>query len=425
MYLWLESGTAFLFGMIFTYSSLYQVTVVKLNPLQLVLVGTLLEATAFLFEIPTGVVADMYSRRLSIIIGVTLTGIAFLVEGAFPFFITVLVGQVLWGIGYTFTSGATEAWISDEIGEAAAGRAFLRAGQLSQITGLLGIGGGMGLALVRVNVPILVGGGLFLVLAFGLLVWMPETGFIPAPAGERRPWQRFGDTFRGGVGMLQRRPALYTILLVGLFLGLYSEAYDRLWVKHLTDEFLQGAVLGLDAVTWFGLLRAAGMLLSVGVVEVVRRRVPTDQPRSLLRALIFFTLLLTGALFTFAFSRLFGLVIVAYLLISVSRSATGPLYTGWVNQRLDSRVRATVLSMTSQMNALGQIASGPILGLVGNLVSVRAALVASGGLLVPIFGLYGRALRRGEMEPVSGEKEIVAPYAAHDSSTRVDPDKNS
>jgi MFS family permease len=69
LYLVLEFSAALLFSLIFTVNSLYQVTVVQLSPLQLVLVGTILEATVFLFEVPTGVLADVKSRRLSIVVG--------------------------------------------------------------------------------------------------------------------------------------------------------------------------------------------------------------------------------------------------------------------------------------------------------------------------------------------------------------------
>ena len=117
-------GACAVYRCIFTASSIYQVTVAGLTPLQLVLVGTTLELSVFIFEIPTGVVADVYSRRLSIIIGMFLIGLGFLVEGTFPIFWAILLAQVLWGVGYTFTSGATEAWITDEIGEAAAGQGF-------------------------------------------------------------------------------------------------------------------------------------------------------------------------------------------------------------------------------------------------------------------------------------------------------------
>ena len=139
VYLFSEFTVALLFSMIFTVDAVYQVSMVGLNALQLVLVGTTLEVAAFVFEIPTGVVADVFSRRLSIIIGMFIMGLGFVVEGSFPFFAPILLAQVLWGLGYTFTSGATEAWIADEVGEERSGQAFLRAGQIGTIGSLIGI----------------------------------------------------------------------------------------------------------------------------------------------------------------------------------------------------------------------------------------------------------------------------------------------
>ena len=117
LYIYICFLSQLFFTFIFTVSLLYQVSVVKLDPLQLVLVGTVLEITVFLFEIPTGIVSDLKSRKLSVIIGYFLIGVGFLLEGLFPFFITVLLAQVAWGIGYTFTSGSLQAWIADEIAE--------------------------------------------------------------------------------------------------------------------------------------------------------------------------------------------------------------------------------------------------------------------------------------------------------------------
>ena len=89
-------------------------------------------------------------------------------------------------------------------------------------------------------------------------------------------------------------------------------------------------------------------------------------------------------------------VFVLFWAVSVSRGLIGPLYTAWVNRRLDSRVRATVLSMSSQVDAIGQIAGGPILGAVGNL-SVRAAITLSGLVLSPVLALFGRAARQSSL----------------------------
>ena len=115
VYLALSFGRRLAFYTYATMSLVYQVSVVGLHPLQLVLVGTVLEVSYFLLEIPTGVVADVYSRRLSILIGFILTGLGFILAGAIPRFDTLLLSQVIWGCGETFLSGATEAWIADEL----------------------------------------------------------------------------------------------------------------------------------------------------------------------------------------------------------------------------------------------------------------------------------------------------------------------
>ena len=164
IYIFIAVAASTFFPMIFVASSLYQVTVAGLTPLQLVLIGTTLEVAAFVFEIPTGIIADIYSRRLSIIIGYILMGLGFLIEGFFPSFLPILIAQVIWGLGYTFTSGAEEAWISDEIGEEKANRLFLRATSVGLYASLFGMGlavlvggenislpirwGGLGLALI-------------------------------------------------------------------------------------------------------------------------------------------------------------------------------------------------------------------------------------------------------------------------------------
>src|SRR5204863_3481205 len=132
-----------------------------------------------LFEVPTGIVADAYSRRLSIIIGFFLMGIGFLVEGFFPVFGMILLTQVLWGIGYTFTSGATQAWLSDEIGEENANRAFLRANQYDLAGALVGMLIAIPLGNIAVNLPIVSGGVLVALIAVALTLFMSEHGFKP------------------------------------------------------------------------------------------------------------------------------------------------------------------------------------------------------------------------------------------------------
>jgi len=86
------------------------------------------------------VLADAVSRRLSVLVGLALTGAGHLLEGALPLFGTILLAQLLWGVGSTFESGAVDAWVTDEVGEARAAAAFMRAVQVGQVASLAGIG---------------------------------------------------------------------------------------------------------------------------------------------------------------------------------------------------------------------------------------------------------------------------------------------
>ena len=407
LYLTMQGALALFTSIIFTASSIYQVTVAGLTPLQLVLVGTTLELSVFIFEIPTGVVADVYSRRLSIIIGMFLIGLGFLVEGTFPIFWAILLAQVLWGVGYTFTSGATEAWITDEIGEAAAGRAFLRGNQVDQAASLLGIGLGVLLGSLRISLPIQIGGVLIAVLGVFLIVFMPETGFKPAPREERNSWQNMLHTFREGIATVRGRPALLTILTIGLIYGLYSEGYDRLWTKHILDQFTFPMADRFQPVFWFGLIRAVGMILSIGAAELVQRKVRTEQHASVGRASWAISAVLVISLLGFALAKTLLVAVIAIWLISMARNVINPLYTAWVNQRLDSQVRATVLSMSSQVDAIGQVAGGPVVGVIGSRISVQAALIASALTLSPVLLLYPRAIRLNKGQPAQSDPAIA------------------
>ena len=405
VYLFIEFTTSMFFSMMFVAASLYEATVAGLTPLQLVLVGTTLEVSAFVFEVPTGVVADAYSRRLSIIIGYILMGAGFLVEGFFPAFLPILLAQVIWGLGYTFTSGATQAWISDEIGEENANQLLLRANRVSLFASLIGMGLAVLIGGNLVSLPIRLGGTGVIVIGLTLMFIMPETGFKPTPREDRNTWQHMWYTFREGVNAVRARPRLVNILFVGFFFGLYSEGFDRLWVKHFIDTFPVPTLFGQTQVAFFGLLRAGSMALSIIATRVAEKRIDTGSPLAIGRAMLGITFGLSASLIAFAFSPIFGVTIAVYWVISVLRNVAGPLYTAWVNQKLDSNTRATVLSMSSQVDAIGQMAGGPFVATIAALGSVIAAISTSGLLLLPALPLIARANTRSKQDLILPEAE--------------------
>jgi DHA3 family tetracycline resistance protein-like MFS transporter len=396
VYLIMGGVSSLAFGMIFTVLAVYYVQTVGMNPLQLVLVGTILEGTVLLFEVPTGIVADTYSRRLSVIISFFLIGACYILQGLLPVVVAIFVAEFIRGVGETFTSGAASAWIADEIGEGKVGRAYLRHGQVSRIGGFAGIALGTGLATINLTLPIVLGGVMLVLFGVVLAFIMPETGFHPTPQDAAAhqaptPWQTMHGIARDGAAVVRTRPVVLMLLLVGIVFGAFSEGLDRLGEAHFLITLGFPAWPAWEPVVWIGLLNAAGMLLGIVVAEVLVRRLGMTDERRLHRLLLGSTAGLVVAVIAFGLAPTFAVGVITSLAAGVLRSLQYPLASTWLNLHLPSRVRATVLSMVGQADALGQVAGGPVVGLVA-LRSLRAALVFAGLLLTPALALYVRGL---------------------------------
>lgn len=398
VYLFIEFSASAFFSMMFVSMSLYEATVAGLTPVQLILVGTVLEISAFVFEVPTGIVADVYSRKLSIIIGYMLMGLGFLVEGFFPAFLPILLAQIIWGLGYTFTSGATQAWITDEVGEEDANKLFLRATQVGLFASIVGMGAATLVGAHKVALPIQVGGIGVMLLGLTLMLIMPETGFHPTSREDRNTWQHMWHTFKQGANAVRSRPRLMSIVFIGLFYGLYSEGFDRLWVKHLLDNFELPVLFGNNQVAFFAVLRVTATVLTIFAIHLVEKRVDSTSSLAIGRAVLLVTGVISLALIGFALSSLFLLSLGLYLAISVLRDISAPLQTAWINQKLDSQVRATVHSMFGQVDAIGQVLGGPLVAAIAAIGSAAASLVTSGLLLTPALFFIGRANSRSRSE---------------------------
>lgn len=275
VYLSYTAVFAFCYALLATLSLVFMAATLGFSPLQMVVVGTVLEAVTFVFEIPTGVVADRYSRRLSVVIGVAVVGAGFALQGLAPGFGTVLAAQVVWGIGFTFLSGADDAWLTDEVGADRVGLVFTRAEQLSLAATIAGTVAAGVLGLVSVRLPQVAAGVGLVGLAAGLAVTMTEHGFTRPPAGDS------GHGFRGlarsarvGLAAARRRPVLRGLLVVSLLLGLSEEAVDRLWTLHLVRDYALPAVAGGGSVVLFTGITLAGTVIALLASLVVKRVSP-------------------------------------------------------------------------------------------------------------------------------------------------------
>jgi DHA3 family tetracycline resistance protein-like MFS transporter len=390
--------------------AVYLVRELHLSPLQLVLMGTAMEAAVFLFEVPTGVVADTYSRRLSLIIGYLGMGAAWLAVGlvSAPWLIIAL--WACWGLSYTFTSGAEQAWITDEVGLEKVGTIFLRAARFGQAGAVVGLALQVAVGTLSLRAGVILGGAFTIVCGLACAALMPETGFRRRPRAERASaLAEMRSTAVAGARYAWAAPVIMLLVGVDLFMGMSSEAFDRLKEAHFLRDVGLPAVGHLDPVVWFGIFWLAGMVLGFVAIGRLIKRVEGGGSRAVTNFLFAFTMLQLAAMLLFALTGSTWVAIAALLGVFLARDLSGPLYTIWLNEQItDSRVRATVLSISGQADAIGQAGGGPVLGVVGNVWGIRAALAAGAFAIAPALGLYARAITHQGREPELEELPAVA-----------------
>jgi DHA3 family tetracycline resistance protein-like MFS transporter len=375
---------------------LYLVNVLRLSPLQLILMGTVMEATVFVCEVPTGIVADTYSRRLSYIVGVFGMGLAVVLVGLSSTAWMVIALWGLWGLSYTFTSGSFEAWITDEIGVENVGSLFLR-GQRAGLAGaLVGLGGAVAVGVFSLRAAVVASGGLQIAAGVLCVVAMRETGFVRRPGHARRLFR----TAAAGVRFMRTSTLLLLLAGTELIAGFGSEAFDRLTEAHVIRDV--GFPASINPVYGFGVVSAIAMVAGFFAVRPLIRHIDREGISAVARMLVLLTLGTVGAQILFAVGAGFWFVMAIFLVAIITRSFLGPLYTTWLNDLVtDSSVRATVLSISGQANAIGQAAGGPVLGLVGNVFGIPYALVAGALTTLPAAALYARATRQQEAIPAA------------------------
>ena len=382
----------------FTVWAVYLVQDVGVNPLQLVVLGTVSEIAVFLFEVPTGVVADTYSRRLSIIIGIILAGVSMVIFGLVAVYWVIVLAVILRGIGGTFMSGAWEAWITDEHGVDGIGRVFLRGDQFSYLGAIAGSALGVGIATWDLGTGI------------ACIFVMPEHGFQRRPVEERRsPLRAMRTTAVTGGKLVRGHNILLLIVGITFFAGAASEGLDRLWEAHLLKDVGLPDLWGMDPVVWFGVFNIVGLVAGIVITSFLVPRFEYADNAKLARTLLWLTVVLSVSVVIFGLATSFAVAAVAYLVARLVRRLKDPLYVTWLNKNVeDSSVRATVNSIASQADAIGEVAGGPAIGVIGTVGSLRAALVATGLLLTPAIPLFLRALRHGGREPELEEAEAPA-----------------
>ena len=379
---------ALIFSLIFTTKAVYYVETIGLTPLELVLVGTVLEVTYFIFDIPTGILADLKSRKLSMIIGLIIMGGGFLLEGIIPLFIAVIGAQVIWGIGISFITGSEEAWIADELENKELECVYLRGAQIGQAFALLGIILSAVFGIIALNLPIIIGGGSFILLSLFLAFSMPEEKFTPSVPEELNPIKKMTYMFKQGFNVVIKSKVWMMILCISLFFGLASEGIDRLWEAFFMKEVQLPHYLQFNYVFIIAFISGISMILGIIATHLIIKKFNKENKLENIRYLIILNFLLILSFIAFSLVGQFYLALSFYFSIYILRTVNAPIFSACMNRLVTSDLRATVISFTHQFNSFGQIIGGPLLGFIAQLLSIRFTMFSSGVLLIPVLWLF-------------------------------------
>jgi MFS family permease len=369
---------------------------------EVMLINAAYTVAQVIFEVPTGVVADTVGRRVSYLLAVATILVSTLLYVGFG-----LAGYGLWpfaaasallGIGYTFYTGAVDAWMVDALQSVGyEGRLepiFARYGITFGVFMLIGTTAGGLLGQVDLWIPY-VARAVILVPAFllGLLV-MRDLGFKPRAltlgsfGHETRRIAREGVTY--GLSSRVVRFIMFASLVQGVFFmyGFYS------WQKYFLD------LLGSELVWVTGVIAAfVGLTQILGnmLVGRITARVP-DRGLILMVCAGVTTVTVIGA----ALIQQFWVAVPLYLVSCVAFGISIPVKQGWLNARIPSQQRATIISLDALFGDGGSTVGQVGLGWLSQSVSIPFAWLIGGlvqGASVPLLGVARRADRAEPVGP--------------------------
>ncbi len=365
---------------------IYFVTDADLEPLQLILLGTALEIAVLTAEIPTGVVADTLSRKWSIVVSHVVMGVAFVATGLTTDFIPLLITQAVWGVGFTFMSGADVAWITDELDEPDRIDRVLAIRERWRLLG--GIGGYAGAGALAwatdLVTTIIVMGVARLLLGLVVVFGFTEHNFTRV--AENRLAESLA-IFRQGVKLARTDSQIFLVLGATLTINSGAEAVDRLFTRHVVDL---GFPESADPVLWFTLLGAIGLLAGAIALRAIEARVAGEGAARRFYlwgagCAVLGTLVLAWA------PNVWTGIAGTFIVRGLGWAIIPAVATIWVNRRTPSAVRATVQSFLGQAESVGEISGGIALGALAQWSSIPFALTGSAGLFLLSFAIVFRS----------------------------------
>ncbi len=346
-----------------------------------------------LFEVPTGIVADTVGRRASYLLGtLTLTGSTFLYVLLWQIEAPLwqwAIASMLLGLGFTFFSGAVEAWLVDALAatgftgelESVFGRGQIVTGA-AMLTG--SVAGGFVAQQTSLGVPFVLR-GLILIAMFGVAFrLMHDIGFTPEKGG--RPLTEMRKVASNSIEYGWRIPAVKWLMVEALFtggVGIYAFYALQPYLLELYGDPQAYQIAGLVAAI------VAGAQIAGGVAAPrIRRLFPRRTS-----ALILMAGLSAAVLALIGVVESFWAVIGAIVVWGLLFAATMPIRQTYLNGLIPSRQRATILSFDSMMSSTGGVWTQPVLGRAADAWGYAPSYLMGAGisvLAVPFLALSRR-----------------------------------
>jgi len=335
-----------------------------------------------LFEIPTGVIADLHGRRVSYLLGVVTLSISTLLylymwRVSAPFWAWALSSMLL-GLGFTFFSGAVQAWLADALAHTGFKEqleAVLAKGEIVEGSAMLAgsIAGGLIAQTTNLGMPYLLR-ALLLVINFVLaFVLMKDIGFTPAR--EKHPLKEIKVILAGSIRHGLRNPPVRWLMLAAPFTGgvsIYAFYAMQPYLLELYGEEKAYGIAGLAAAIVAG-AQIVGGLIVPHIGKVFRRRTSVLLVCEFLGCVI---LLIVGLIPNF------WVAIILLILWGLMFSASTPIRQAYLNALVPSQQRATVLSFDSLFGSSGGVVIQPVLGKAADVWGYPMSYVLSGAIQV-------------------------------------------
>jgi MFS family permease len=351
-----------------------------LNNLEAFAANAFFTAGMVLFEVPTGIVADMWGRRMSFLLGtvtlaVTTALYVLLWQVEAPFWSWAVVSLLL-GLGFTFFSGAVEAWLVDALSATQFTgplESVLARGQIITGVGMLtgSVAGGFLAEAISLGFPFVARAGILILMFAFAFAFMHDIGFEPDRRG--KPIAEMRRITADSIEYGWRVPSVKYLMLAAPFtggVGIYVFYALQPYLLELYGDPTAYGIAGLVAAI------VAGAQIVGGLATPTLRGLFHRRTSALIAAEVVSVLALLGIGLIESFGAVIALIAVWGLLFA----ATMPIRQAYLNGMIPSQQRATILSFDSLMSSTGGVVSQPLLGRSADVWGYPTSYVLSAGI---------------------------------------------